>query len=405
MPIFQYEAIAKGKNIKGTIDADTARDAREKLRRQEVRVTTMERIEASKRAVSGQKSNALKLERKISARNLAIFTRQLSTLLSSGIHLAEALTALIEQVEEKRTQMTLRDVREKVVSGGNLADAMSYHPMIFSDLYVNMVRAGEAGGNLDEVLTRLADFLQKQASLRGKISAAMTYPAIMIFVGLGVIIFLMSYVVPKITTILLKRKQALPAPTEILMFVSDVFKEYWWVMLIVFLIGLINLRVFISTEKGRHAFDIFMLRVPFIGTLFKKQAISRFTITLSALLKSGLPALEALNITSKVVNNTVLTKVIERVAERIVEGTDISTPLKQSKLFPPMVAYMIAVGEQTGQLEDILDRIAETYDEEIDLAVQRMTSAIEPAIIVFLAVVVGFIVMAVLLPLLQFNKM
>lgn len=404
MPIFQYEAISsKGKSVKGTIDADTARDAREKLRRREIRVTTMNRIEASRRAKADKKSG-FQLERKISTRNLAILTRQLSTLLGSGIHLAEGLTALIDQVQERRTQMVLRDVREKVVSGGNLADAMSYHPMIFSDLYVNMVRAGEASGNLDEVLTRLADFLQKQASLRGKISAALTYPAIMILVGVGVVVFLMSYVVPKITTILEKRKQALPAPTEILMFISSVFENYWWIMLVALLIVMVNLRLFLATEKGRHAFDVFLLRVPFIGVLFKKQAISRFTITLSALLKSGLPALEALKIVSKVVNNTVLTKVIERVAERIIEGTDIATPMRQSKIFPPMVAYMIAVGEQTGQLEDILDRIAETYDEEIDLAVQRMTSAIEPAIIVFLAVVVGFIVMAVLLPLLQFNK-
>ncbi|MCA8960885.1 MAG: type II secretion system inner membrane protein GspF [Planctomycetes bacterium] len=404
MPIFQYEALSgRGKLVKGTIDADTARDAREKLRRQEIRVTAMSKVDAARKRKDARKK--FTLERKISVRNLAILTRQLSTLLGSGIHLAEALGALIEQVEEKRTEMILRDTREKVVSGINLAEAMSYHPSVFSDLYVNMVRAGEASGNLDEVLNRLADYLQKQASLRGKVIAALTYPGIMMLVGTGVVVFLMSYVVPKITTILESRNQVLPWTTVTLMQVSNLFENYWWVLLVGLLAVMVGLRGFMATEKGRLWFDITLLRVPIVGTLFKKQAISRFTITFSALLKSGLPALDSLRIVSRVVNNTVLTRVLDKVAEHIMEGADISTPLKHSKIFPPMVAYMIAVGEQSGQLEDILDRIADAYDEEIDLAVQKMTAAVEPMIIIGLAVVVGFIIMAVLMPLLQFNNL
>lgn len=407
MPIFQYQALTvQGKNVKGTIDADTPRDAREQLRKQQVRVTKIDRVDAGKkRSAQGGVKAEFKLERKISGRNLAILTRQLSTLLNSGIHLAEALSALIEQVGERRTEVVLRDVREKIVSGASLADAMAFHPSVFSDLYVNMVRAGEAAGNLDEVLLRLADFLQKQASLRGKISAAMTYPAIMMLVGVGVVIFLMSYVVPRITEILEGRDQQLPLPTVVLMGISDAFQNYWWLMLALLLAAMVSLRIFTATPKGKFYFDIFLIKTPIIGQMFKKQAISRFTTTLSTLLKSGLPALDALNIVARVVNNSVLTQVIERVAERIVEGTDISTPLKKSPIFPPMVAYMIAVGEQSGQLEEILDRISVAYDEEIDLAIQRMTSAIEPIIIVLLAVVVGFIIMAVLLPLLQFNNL
>ena len=405
MPIYQYEAIdAKGRAKKGTVDADTARDAREKLRRQDIRVTQMERLDATGRPKKGDKPK-LSLERRVNVRELAILTRQFSTLLGSGVHLSEALNVLVEQIQDRKMEVVYRDLREKIVGGSGLADALSFHPNYFSDLYINMVRAGEASGNLDEILARLADYLQKQANLRGKIAAAMTYPAVMVFVGLGVVIFLMSYVVPRITGILAKKGDALPAPTEILMLISDLFKNYWWGALAGLLALAIFMRLSLSTEKGRLWFDTWILRVPVIGTLLQKSAISRFTVTLSTLLKSGLPALDALSIVSKVVNNALLSQIITQVADRILEGADIATPLRKSRMFPPMVGYMIAVGEQSGELEGILDRISETYEEEIDLSIQRLTALIEPVIIVVLAVVVGFIIMAVLLPLLQFDSL
>ncbi|MFQ5653679.1 MAG: type II secretion system inner membrane protein GspF [Planctomycetota bacterium] len=404
MPIFQYQAVdTKGRAKRGTVDADTARDAREKLRRQDVRVTRMSRIEtAAKRRASRR---GMTLERKVNIRELATMTRQFSTLLASGVHLSEALTVLVDQIQERRMELVLRNVREKIVAGSGLGDALSYHPNYFSDLYINMVRAGEASGNLDEILSRLADYLQKQASMRGKIVSALTYPAIMICVGFAVVVFLMSYVVPQITEILQKRGEALPAPTEILMIVSELCKAYWWLMLVGILASMVSLRLFLTTEKGRLFFDTWLLRVPVIGGLFQKQAISRFSVTLSTLLKSGLPALDSLNIVSRVVNNALLSRVIEQVHDRIVEGADIATPIKKSKVFPPMVGYMVAIGEQSGQLEDILDRVSAAYDEEIDFTVQRVTAMVEPMIIIFLAVVVGFIIMAVLLPLLQFNSL
>jgi general secretion pathway protein F len=227
----------------------------------------------------------------------------------------------------------------------------------------------------------------------------------MVVVGFGVVVFLMSYVVPRITQILSKKGDALPAPTEILMTISSLFKQYWWMGLIGLVASMVFIRVTITTEKGRLWFDTAILRIPVVGTLFQKSAISRFTVTLSTLLKSGLPALDSLNIVSKVVNNALLSKVITQVAERILEGADIATPIRKSKMFPPMVGYMIAVGEQSGELENILDRISETYEEEIDLAIQRLTALVEPVIIVVLAAVVGFIILAVLLPLLQFDAM
>ena len=405
MPIFQYEAIdARGRSKKGTVDADTARDAREKLRRQQIRVVEMERLDATARPQKGDRPK-LQLQRKVNTRELAILTRQFSTLLGSGVHLSEALNVLVEQIQDRRMEVVFRDLREKIVSGSGLADALSFHPGYFSDLYINMVRAGEASGNLDEILTRLSDYLQKQANLKGKLVAAMTYPAVMVFVGFGVVVFLMSYVVPRITGILSQKGDALPGPTVLLMAISETFKSYWWIILIALVAAVGFGRVAISTEKGRLWFDTTLLKVPVIGTLFQKSAISRFTVTLSALLKSGLPALDALAIVSKVVNNALLSRIIVQIADRILEGADISTPLRKSKMFPPMVGYMIAIGEQSGELENILDRISETYEEEIDLAVQRLTALVEPVIIVGLAVVVGFIIMAVLLPLLQFDNL
>ena len=404
MPIYSYQAIdSRGRNKKGNIDADTARDARDKLRTQKLRVTDMRRIDAIARG--GGKAGRFQLQRKANIRDLAILTRQFSTLLASGVHLSEALSVLVEQIEDRRMEVIFRDIREKIVSGAGLADAFSLHPAYFSDLYINMVRAGEASGNLDEVLLSLSNYLQKQASLRGKISAALTYPAIMVVVGLMVVSFLMTFVVPKITETLVKKGNVLPRPTELLIFISEMFKSYWLPGMIGMLIVMVFFRGVIATEKGRLVYDTFLLKIPVLGSLLQRSAISRFTVTLSILLKSGLPALDSLNIVGKVVNNSLMAQTISQVADRIVEGADISTPLKKSKMFPPMVGYMIAVGEQSGELESVLDRISMTYEEEIDLAIQRLTAMVEPVIIILLAVVVGFIVMAVLLPLLQFNNL
>jgi general secretion pathway protein F len=425
MPIFEYKALtSSGKTKKGIVDADTARDARSKLRSNHMHVTEMWEVAAKKsrkdKAVS-KKTRGLPVKKgkpggllskeielfqpKISTRDLATFTRQFSTLLRSGIQLADALNALVEQCVDPHLERVLRNVKEEITSGNNLAEAMAKHPRFFSDLYVNMVRAGEASGHLDVVLIRVADYLQKQASLKGKVLAAITYPAIMVIVGMAVVIFLMSYVVPNITRILKDRGQPLPFITELLMTASDFTKAYWIYVLLAMVIGGFFLKSLIGTDAGRLKFDGMLLRLPIFGTLFSKQAISRFALTFSTLLKSGLPALDSLKIVALVVNNAKLTQVINNIHARIIEGADIATPIRKSKVFPPMVGYMVSVGEQSGQLEEILDRIAESYEEELDLTIQRLTSMIEPIIIILLAVVVGFIIAAVLLPLLDFSSM
>ena len=425
MPIFEYKALtSSGKTKKGIVDANTARDARSKLRNDHMHVTEMWEVADKKSrkdksvskktrsltAKKGKPGGLLSMEielfqPKISTRDLATFTRQFSTLLRSGIQLADALNALVEQCVDPGLERVLRNVKEEITSGNNLAEAMAKHPRFFSDLYVNMVRAGEASGHLDVVLTRIADYLQKQASLKGKVLAAITYPAIMVIVGLAVVIFLMSYVVPRITQILKDRGQPLPFITELLMTASDFTKAYWIYVLLAMVIGGFFLKSLIGTDAGRLKFDSLLLRLPIFGTLFSKQAISRFALTFSTLLKSGLPALDSLKIVALVVNNAKLTQVINNIHARIIEGADIATPIRKSKVFPPMVGYMVAVGEQSGQLEEILDRIAESYEEELDLTIQRLTSMIEPIIIILLAVVVGFIIAAVLLPLLDFSTM
>ena len=425
MPIFEYKALtSSGKTKKGIVDADTARDARSKLRSDHMHVTEMWEVagKKSKKDKSvAKKTRSLPTKKgkpggllskeielfqpKISTRDLATFTRQFSTLLRSGIQLADALNALVEQCADPHLERVLRNVKEEITSGNNLAEAMAKHPRFFSDLYVNMVRAGEASGHLDVVLTRIADYLQKQASLKGKVLAAITYPAIMVVVGMAVVIFLMSYVVPRITQILKDRGQPLPFITEILMTASDFTKAYWIYVLLAMVIGGFFLKSLIGTDAGRLKFDSLLLRLPIFGTLFSKQAISRFALTFSTLLKSGLPALDSLKIVALVVNNAKLTQVINNIHARIIEGADIATPIRKSKVFPPMVGYMVSVGEQSGQLEEILDRIAESYEEELDLTIQRLTSMIEPIIIILLAVVVGFIIAAVLLPLLDFSSM
>ena len=425
MPIFEYKALtSSGKTKKGIVDANTARDARSKLRNDHMHVTEMWEVADKKSrkdksvskktrsltAKKGKPGGLLSMEielfqPKISTRDLATFTRQFSTLLRSGIQLTDALNALVEQCVDPHLERVLRNVKEEITSGNNLAEAMAKHPRFFSDLYVNMVRAGEASGHLDVVLTRIADYLQKQASLKGKVLAAITYPAIMVIVGLAVVIFLMSYVVPRITQILKDRGQPLPFITELLMTASDFTKAYWIYVLLAMIIGGFFLKSLIGTDAGRLKFDSLLLRLPIFGTLFSKQAISRFALTFSTLLKSGLPALDSLKIVALVVNNAKLTQVINNIHARIIEGADIATPIRKSKVFPPMVGYMVAVGEQSGQLEEILDRIAESYEEELDLTIQRLTSMIEPIIIILLAVVVGFIIAAVLLPLLDFSSM
>lgn len=334
---------------------------------------------------------------------VSAFTRQLATLLHSGIPLAQSLTACIEQAESPGMQKTLRHLREQVTQGTDFANALETCPGYFNTLYVNMVRAGQASGQLDDVLSRIAEYLSNQNRLRNKVINAMMYPAIMLTVSTLVVIMLMTFVVPRITEILIAQQVPLPLPTLILITVSDFMATYWEVLIKGPLIGMFFFQGALQQDQFRIKFDKFKLKVPLFGDLLRKTAVSRFAITFAVLLRSGMPALEALRIVKKIVGNRAMQEVIQGIHDSIVEGTDISTPVKKSGIFPPVVGYMIAVGEQTGELEQLLERIAVAYNEEIDISIQRMTGLIEPIMIVLMAVVVGGIVAAVIIPLLQMS--
>lgn len=419
MPIFEYKAFASGGAVTtGVVDADTPREARSKLRRENLLVSDIKEVRGRgrSRAGRGSKGGFLSKIRHArassssgpSGRDLEIvggITRQLGTLLGSGIPLAEALKAVIEQAEQRKTEEVFREIRERINQGAGLGDALSDHPSMFSELYVNMVRAGEATGNVDVVLTRLADYMHAQRALRRKVVSALTYPMLMIGIGLIVVSILMAVVVPKITQMLEDQGGTLPGPTKVLIMLSDLFKNWWAAgALMIAAISFIFERVYNRSDKGRLFIDRNMLRIPFVGDLLRKQAVSRFTRTLSTLLQSGVPAVHSLEITQKVVGNRVIADATQHVRERILEGTDIATPLKQTGAFPPLVGYMVSVGEQSGELEQMLDRIANAYDEEIDVTTERLTTILEPLMIIFLAVVVGYIVVSIVLPILEVGQ-
>lgn len=414
MPIFQYKAYAPGGATKtGVIDADTPRAARQLLRRESILVTDLKELRSGQRRTRGQTGRTSLLQRLQKARArrsgptgrsvevVAAITRQMGTLLGAGIPMAEALKAIIDQAESRRTETMFRSIREQITQGASLGDALADYPQLFSDLYVNMVKAGEATGQVDSVLRRLADFLQSQRALHRKVVSALTYPLMMVFIGLLVVGVLMTVVVPKITDMLQDTGQTMPLPTQVLIDVSAFFKTWWWALFL----GLAALSYLFErlyrTRRGKLVVDRNVLRVPIIGEMLRKQSVARFTRTLATLLSSGVPAVRSLEITEKVVGNRVIADATGIIRLRILEGTDIATPLKASGAFPSVVGYMVAVGEQSGQLEQMLDRIADAYDEEIEVVTERVTTIIEPIMIVFLAVVVGYIVWAIVLPILQ----
>ena len=407
MPIFEYKAINSDNRVKkGIIDADTPRDARLKLKKDALFVTDIKesRRKKKKTAVSIKGVTGVDAPNKARLEQVAAVTRQMASLLQAGIPLAETLRMIIEQAPDKKIESVFRDIREKVTQGMPLGDAVLQHPAYFTELYANMVRAGESSGALDKVLVRLAQFLQAQTRLKNKVGAAMIYPLIMMIVGVIVVAILMTAVVPKVTQLIRGRGQELPLPTQILVACSDFLVNYWLLVMVGALCVVIAFQMFVNSERGRLAFDTFKLKLPVFGDLARKQAMARFSITLATLLRSGVPALQAISITKNVLDNVVLQNALQTVHDRVVEGTDISTPMKMSGAFPPTISYMVGVGEQAGNLEEMLERISSTYDEEVDLATSKLTSVLEPLIIVLLAGVVAGIVIAIVLPLLQLQR-
>ena len=404
MPVYTYKAFTTAGQLKtGIADADNPREARLKLRRDGLLVTDIAEVESLTR--KKKSAWAIRRQRKATSRELPQVTRQLATLLKSGIPLNDALKALVEQIETRQLEAVFRNVREKINQGSSFAEAIEQHPGVFPPLYVSMVRSGEAAGNADVVLERLASFLLKQAKTRNKVMAALMYPIIMVGVGAIVVSILMAKVVPKLIMLVESRGQELPLPTQILKGSSEFLRSYWYLLVLAIILINMGIGALRRTENGRYAVDRFLLRLPVFGDLFKKQAISRFAITLSTLLKTGVPVLDAIKIVREVVGNAVLQGVLDDLHAAILQGADISSPLKKSGIFPPAVGYMIAVGEQTGELEAVLDRLAEAYDLEVEIATEKLTAVIEPLLILLMAIVVAFIVLSIVLPMLQLGSL
>ncbi len=404
MPVYEYKGRdKKGKRTKGIATAETRNALRRQLQAKGIFVTDIYEGEGEQ-SRSSSDVDVGQLFEFVGLSDIALLTRQLATLLRAGIPLVDALTALTDQAEKEELKRTLSDIRRKVNEGSSLAKAMGDHEKLFDDLYVNMVKAGENSGNLDVVLERLTEFLDAKIDTRGKIVAAMFYPVLMIGIGLLVMLFIFVFVIPQVTAIFEDQGEALPWITQVLIVFSE-FLAGWWFVLFPALIGAtVGFFYWKRTPEGKDKWDRFVLKVPLFGSLVRMVAISRFAGTLSTLLASGVPLLKALDIVKNVLGNNRLEEVIEGARVDIREGEDIARPLKASGEFPPLVTHMIATGERSGQLEEMLENISATYHQQTDLRVQTMTQLLGPIMIVVLGVAVGIIVLAVMWPILQMNQ-
>jgi len=404
MAVFEFRGINHaGKEIKGVRDAENIRALRALLRKDGVILTAaLEESEAKKK--KSREVDFGRYFRRVSALDVSMATRQLATLLKAGVPLVESMSALIDQLENPELKNALTQTRDKVNEGSSLADALRAHPTIFEPLFVNMVAAGEASGTLETVLARLADFLESQTKLKNKVVAALAYPGFMALMSLVTVGIMMVVVVPKVTAIFEDFQQALPWYTRLLIFTSDFFIGYWWLIILAIAGSVYGWRRWVNTPDGRHKWDRWLLTLPLFGKLFTMVAVSRFSRTLSTLLASGVPLLQAMEITRNVLGNVELMRVIEEAAGSIREGESIAAPLKRSGRFPPIVTHMIAIGERSGQLEEMLENVASAYDTQVETRVQTMTSLLEPAMIVVMGSISGGIAFSVLMPLMRINE-
>jgi type IV pilus assembly protein PilC len=396
MPTFVYSARAiSGELSNGEIDLPTREEVVGYLRRQRLVPVN---VRAKPKELSFSFGTGVK------TREVVIFTRQFATMITSGLPLVQSLSILAEQTENERFKVVISAVLNDIQSGQTLADAMRRHPKVFTDLYVNMIAAGEAGGILDTILLRLATFLEKNDALVRKIKGAMTYPTVMLLVVIGATTVLLWKVVPVFAGIFTDAGMALPMPTRVVLSISGFLQSYILYCFLGFIGAIFAVRQYYTTQSGQLALDKALLRMPVMGNLIRKSAVSRFTRTLGTLVSSGVSILEGLEITARTAGNRVVHDAVMKSRASIAGGATISEPLKESGVFPPMVVQMINVGEQTGGLDEMLSKIADFYDDEVDAAVTALTSILEPIMIVVMGVVIGGMVVAMYLPMFDLMK-
>jgi general secretion pathway protein F len=409
VPVYSYKGVSNsGKSMKGTVSADNLRAARVKMRVDGIFLTNIAETDAvgddGAEAREGFASRfRIDLPVRIPATERSVATRQLSTLIGAGIPLVESLNALVEQIEHKALKGIFSQVRDKVNEGASLADALASTGN-FDTLYISMVRAGEASGALDTVLDRIADYLEDQVRLTSKVTSIIVYPAVMLAFSLVVIVLLVTVVLPQITGLLESMDSELPLMTQIIMDSSD-FIRAWWMLLLPLCIGAgVGLYSLKQTERGTAAFDRMLLRTPVVGRITRVVAIARFSRTLASLLGAGVSIIQALDISKHVASNRVIGDVIDGAKVSVLEGATLASPLRASGEFPPMVITMVEVGERAGDLEAMLVKVADTYDEQVEQSITRLTSLLEPLLILVMVGLVLFIVMATLMPLMDITN-
>lgn len=411
MAVFEYRGMdAVGKPVSGIIDADNAKVARQRLRRQGTFPTEMHEQKAGKNT-RGRGLNVQidfsKYFQFVSARDIAVLTTQLSTLVGAAIPMVEALTALVDQAEKPGLKVILSQIKEKVNTGMTLADALAEHPRVFDNLFVQMVRAGEKSGALDDVLERLAAYTDSQVKLQGQVLSALMYPVLMSCVGLGILVGLFTGVVPRVRTLFdgFGGDVALPFLTQVVFGFGDLLIGYFWVPIVLLPVGAWLFRRWVSTPKGRLKFDTLRLKVPVLGRVHRLVSVSRFCRTLSTLLVSGVPILSALEIGRAVIGNAVLADAVDGASRNIQEGQSIAVPLKASGQFPPVVTHMISIGERTGELERMLTLVADAYDNEVETALNALTSLLGPLVILAMGGMVFLVAIGMLLPMMGLSKL
>ena len=412
MAKFEYIAVnAKGEETAGAIEAASKDDAINKLRggglfptqvAPEGQLTAA--VKKTKKSAAANKSKGKKVRGKVKSKSLMIWTRQLATLIDSGLPLLRGLNVLSNQEPNPVLKSTVMQLADSVQTGSTFSESLGQHPKVFNKLYVNMVKAGELGGVLELVLNRLAEYQEKAQKLKNKIVSAMVYPVIVIFIAIAIVIFLLTYIVPQFVQIFENMvtggADAMPTLTKMVMKASDFITGQWYIIVVLVVVSVVAFKAYASTKGGRKTLDRLKLKMPLFGPVILKSSIARFTRTLGTLVTSGVPILQALNITRDTAGNHIVAEAITKVHDAVKEGESMVNPLEASKIFPPMVISMVEVGEETGQLPEMLLKIADVYDDEVDNAVSALTSLLEPIMIVVLAVIVAVIVLALFQPLL-----
>jgi general secretion pathway protein F len=402
LPIFEYSGFdGQGRKKSGTIEGSGRRAVTQQLRSRGIYPTDLREASLQR---SGKFLIRLWRSKTIPIGDLAAASRQMGTLLSAGLALDEALKTVVDQTDQPLLSKIFARVRQDVIQGNTLNQALENHGAVFPDLFINMIQVGENSGTLDLTLHRLADFLENQARMRSRIQAALAYPLLMTIVGSGILAFLFLFVIPKITMMLEEMDRALPWPTLLLINLTDVLFKWWWLFALLLIIAFLGLKRYRNTIAGRLYFDRLVLNIPVIGRLQLSIATARFSRTLATLLENGVPLLKALDITSNVLSNQTLKNAIEVTNQSVQEGGSLATALKQTAVFPPMLAQVTAAGEKSGQLEEMLFKIADTYDYQIDLSLTSLLSLLEPLMILFMGSIVGFVVLAILLPIFEASQ-